>query len=264
MTNIVFERPVLTVRIHAGLNAASFLAGLLSVASPAELLDADELLHARFPNTKAHLVHAPHSVNGIAGSICRFEGLNEAEHDHGQDHHHHVHRTCAEIEAIYDNEGKLSPAARELASSIWSVLARAEARVHGAAPEDVHFHEVGRMENILAVGLIAEVFAAINPIDFVASPVPLTDGEVHCAHGVVPNPAPALLAMLDGVAVGPFAGEGEAVTPTGLAVVLGLGPRFGRWPSMRVARHATAFHAAKVFAERPNGLIFALGEALEG
>ena len=123
MTNIVFERPVLTVRIHAGLNAASFLAGLLSVASPAELLDADELLHARFPNTKAHLVHAPHSVNGIAGSICRFEGLHETGHDHGQDHHHHVHRTCAEIEAIYDNEGKLSPAARELASSIWSVLA---------------------------------------------------------------------------------------------------------------------------------------------
>lgn len=262
MTNAVFERPVLTVRIHSGLNAASFLAGLLSVASPEILLDADELLHARFPHAGARLVHEARSVNGIAGSACRFEGLQAAGHDHANAHHH-AHRSYADIETIYETEGRLSPAARELTRSIWSTLAQAEARVHGTAPDKVHFHEVGRMENILAIGLIAEVFAAINPIDFVASPVPLADGAVHCAHGVVPNPAPALLSMLDGVAVGPFSGEGEAVTPTGLAIILGLGARFGRWPLMRVQRHATAFHAARVFEGGPNGLIFALGEALE-
>ena len=165
--------------------------------------------------------------------------------------------------AIYENESALTPAAREITRRIWSVIAHAEARVHDACVEDVHFHEVGRMSNILAIGLIAEVFAAVNPIDFVCSPVPLGDGEVVCAHGVVTNPAPALLSMIDGVAVKPFAGEGEAVTPTGLAILIGLGARFDCWPQMRVRRHATAFHNKKVFNGCANGLLFALGDALQ-
>lgn len=266
----VFERPVLTVRIHSGLNAESFLAGLLSVTSPAPLLDPQGLLEARFPHVPARLTLEQRSVNGISGACCRIE-VDEAgrhrHHDDGHAHehehaHHHAHRSPADIEAFYEQYGALTPAARELARSIWSVLASAEARVHGASPETVHFHEVGRTSNILAMGLIAELIAAVNPRDIVSSPVPLADGEVRCAHGVVTNPAPALLQMLDGVAVKPFSGEGEAVTPTGLAILLGLGARFDRWPAMRIERLATAFHNARVFEGAANGLVFALGEAL--
>ena len=248
----VFSRPILTVRIHSGLNAESFLAGLLSVAGPAELFNLEDLLKSAFPRSKAHALLYPLSVNHIAGFSCRLDCPHE-----------HVHRTPADIEAIYENESALTPAAREITRRIWSVVAHAEARVHDACVEDVHFHEVGRMSNILAIGLIAEVFAAVNPIDFVCSPVPLGDGEVVCAHGVVTNPAPALLSMIDGVAVKPFAGEGEAVTPTGLAILLGLGARFDCWPQMRVRRHATAFHNKKVFNGCANGLLFALGDALQ-
>ena len=247
-----FSRPILTVRIHSGLNAESFLAGLLSVAGPAALFNADELLKSAFPQSSAHALLYPQSVNHIAGFACRFDCPHE-----------HVHRTPADIEAIYEKESKLTDAAREITRRIWSVIARAEARVHDSPIEEVHFHEVGRMSNILAVGLIAEVFAAINPIDFVCSAVPLGDGEVVCAHGVVTNPAPALLSMIDGVAVKPFAGEGEAVTPTGLAILLGLGARFDHWPEMRVRHHATAFHNKKVFSGCANGLLFALGDALQ-
>ncbi len=263
--NTVFERPILTVRIHAGLNAESFLAGLLAVCAPESLLEANALLAARFPRTKARLVFEKRSVAEIEGVCCRFvfDEAAHGTHDHAHHHHHHVHRSLAEIEAIYENESALTPAARECARAVWSVLARAEARVHGTSPDAVHFHEVGRMSNILAVGLIAELFCAMNPQRFVASPVPLGDGEVHCAHGVVTNPAPALLSMIDGVAVKPFAGEGEAVTPTGLAVLLGLGAQFGRWPQMRIKRHATAFHASKTFEGCANGLVFALGDAIE-
>ena len=247
-----FSRPILTVRIHSGLNAESFLAGLLSVAGPAALFNADDLLKSAFPQSNARALLYPKSVNHIAGFACRFDCPHE-----------HVHRTPANIEAIYEKESKLTDAAREIARRIWSVIAHAEARVHDSPIEDVHFHEVGRMSNILAVGLIAEVFAAINPIDFVCSAVPLGDGDVVCAHGVVTNPAPALLSMIDGVAVKPFAGEGEAVTPTGLAILLGLGARFDHWPEMRVRRHATAFHNKKVFSGCANGLLFALGDALQ-
>ena len=137
----------------------------------------------------------------------------------------------------------------------------AEARVHNSPLESVHFHEVGRMTNILAVGLIAEMFTSINPAAFVASPLPLADGTVRCAHGAVPNPAPATLAQLEGVAVRPYNGTGETVTPTGVAILKGLGAQFGPWPEMYVKRQVTAFAPGKTF-EGANGLVFALGQPL--
>lgn len=105
-------------------------------------------------------------------------------------------------------------------------MASAEARVHNSPLESVHFHEVGRMTNILSVGLIAEIFTSVNPVAFIASPLPLADGMVRCAHGAVPNPAPATLAQLEGVAVRPYNGTGETVTPTGVAILKGLGAQF--------------------------------------
>lgn len=245
---------ILTVRIHAGLNADSFLAGLLAVSGATRFMTAQDFLQARFPALAAggdkKLFFETTAVDHIAGVACRYELPHE-----------HVHRTPADIEAFYE-QSALTPAARELARSIWRVVSQAEARVHGVAPDQVHFHEVGRLSNIISVGLIAELFATIDPVDFVASPIPLGDGVVRCAHGLVPNPAPALLAMLDGVAVRPYAGAAEAVTPTGLAVLLGLGARFGSWPGMIVEKHATAFVAGKYFPDSPNGSIFALGSPL--
>lgn len=245
--NEVFDRPILTVRVHAGFNAASFLAGLLAVSGTCRFMTADELLKSRFPDTKATLTFGPTSLNHIAGFSCRFDVPHE-----------HVHRCPADIAAIYD-ASKLSEPARAVADSIWSVIANAEARVHGMSVEKVHFHEVGRMANILAIGLIGEVLTTINPSAIVAGPIPVGDGVIECAHGVVPNPAPAMLAMLDGVCVRSFAGQGEPVTPTGLGVLLGCGATFGGWPTMRVRNHATVFAPGRVFEGVPNGTIFALG-----
>lgn len=250
-TQSAFSRPILTVRVHAGLNAASLLAGLFTVSGMNRFSNADEFLHSRFPETEALLAVKPVSVNGIGGVSAFFEAPAEG----------HVHRTPLDIIAYYEHKSVLSPAARDLAGRIWTNVAAAEARVHNASPEHVHFHEVGRMTNILAVGLIAELFAAIQPAKFVSSPLPLSDGTVHCAHGEVPNPAPATLAQLEGVAVCPYNGTGETVTPTGLAVLKGLGAEFGAWPEMLVRRQITAFAANKTFAGA-NGLVLALGNAL--
>ena len=84
---------------------------------------------------------------------------------------------------------------------------------------------------------------------------------MRCAHGFVPNPAPAALAQLEGVAVCPYAGSGETVSPTGIAILKGLGATFGAWPAMCVTRQVTAFAPGRVF-EGANGLVFALGRAL--
>lgn len=247
--SLLLNHPVLTVRIHAGLNAASVLAGLAGLMrSP--FFSLTELAREKFPALTSDVELVDSHVNGIAGVTCRIACPAPAGH---------VHRSVADIARMMD-ESTLSAAAREKADAVWQVLAKAEASVHGASPDKVHFHEVGRTANVVAIGLIAELFTTLNPEGFFASAVPLGDGSVNCAHGAVPNPAPALFAMLDNVAVRGFTGIGEAVTPTGLAVLLGLGAMFGAWPEMTVKRHVTAYAPDKVFAYCANGLLFALGE----
>ena len=242
----VISRPVLTVRVHAGLNAASLLAGLFAVGGMGLFSTANDLLKLRFPETQASLDVHPLSVNGIAGVTARFKAPVEG----------HVHRTPGDILHYYATASNLSEAALEVAHRIWHNVASAEARVHNSPLESVHFHEVGRMTNILSVGLIAEIFTSVNPVAFIASPLPLADGMVRCAHGAVPNPAPATLAQLEGVAVRPYNG-----TPTGVAILKGLGAQFGPWPEMLVKRQVTAFAPGKTF-EGANGLVFALGQPL--
>lgn len=87
----------------------------------------------------------------------------------------------------------------------------------------------------------------------------MADGVIECAHGFVANPAPATLAMLPGLPVIPFAGTGEAITPTGLAILIGLGVKFGPWPEMTVLRQEVAY-TRQVFEGVPNGARFILGE----
>lgn len=248
--NHTFERPILTVRIHAGFNASVFLAGLLSLVGT-RFLSPNELLQSKFPtlNCSLELVHK--HVNHIAGVTAKVTCPHE-----------HPHRTPADIERIYD-ASLLSVNARRIASDIWSVLARAEASVHNTPVEAVHFHEVGRMENIVCIGLIAELITSLNPARIVSSALPMGDGTIECAHGSIPYPAPALFAMLDGVPVRPYRGQGEPVTPTGLAVLRGLNAEFGGWPKMRIQKHVTAFAPRRVFEGVPNGTLFALGNAFD-
>ena len=142
----------------------------------------------RFPEVDAAIEFGPRAVNGILGHTLSIRTPHE-----------HAHRTPADILRHYE-ASTLSDEAKAKAAAIWSVVANAEARVHGTTPDHVHFHEVGRMANIIAVGLIADFMTTIDPAMIVASPLPMTDGTINCAHGVVPYPAPALYAMLDGVA----------------------------------------------------------------
>ena len=242
----LFNHPILTVRIHAGFNAASFLAGLLALTGQTGGT-ATAYLNRRFPAVDAAIDFGRRYVNDIAGYSCRFVTPHE-----------HAHRRPADIMKFYE-ESTLSEEARAKAARIWSVIAEAEASVHGASPQDVHFHELGRLANILAVCLIADFMTTLDVSELVVSPLPMTDGTVNCAHGAVPYPAPSLYAMLPGLPVRPWAGEGEPVTPTGLAVLLGLGARFGGWPKMTVTDRVTVF-SPQVFEGVPNGTLFLLGE----
>jgi NCAIR mutase (PurE)-related protein len=85
----------------------------------------------------------------------------------------------------------------------------------------------------------------------------------RCVHGIIPVPAPAVLELLENIPVRPFPGEGETVTPTAVALLRSLGATFGPWPDMLVERLALVY-GSRVFANAPNGTIFACGSKYVG
>lgn len=243
---------ILAIRIHAGFNASSFTAGLLALTEQTSGT-AGAYLRSLFPGLDIGLELKPAWVRGISGWTVKF--LTPAETTA------HGHRHPEDIEAIYA-ASRLSAGARHRARAVWHELVRAEARVHGTSENEVHFHEVGRLSNILAVGLCAQFLETLELERIAASPIPVSDGEVICAHGTVPYPAPAMFAMMPGVAVRPSSGIGELVTPTGLAMLKGFGAHFGPWPEMQISSAVNVFVPGCTFDNVPNGTRFLLGQPL--
>ena len=132
---------ILAIRIHAGFNASSFTAGLLALTEQTSGT-AGAYLRSLFPGLDIGLELKPAWVRGISGWTVKF--LTPAETTG------HGHRHPEDIEAIYA-ASRLSAGARQRARAVWHELVRAEARVHGTSENEVHFHEVGRLSNILAV-----------------------------------------------------------------------------------------------------------------
>lgn len=241
---------VLTVRALSGISGDILLAGL---ARMLELDSAAVNARARLvmPELDGAVCLHPHSVNAIAGWQAGISLPRQ-----------HAHRTLEDVLAIIDACGA-SPSAKALASKVFTLLAQAESEVHGLPKEEVRFHEVGALDSILDTVLNCMLFDELKPDVFTASPLPLADGAIACAHGILPSPAPAVLRLLAGIPVVPFQGEGETVTPTGAALLKGLGASFGPWPAMTVERCAIAY-GTRIFPNAPNGAIFALGSAERG
>lgn len=238
---------ILSIRPHSGLSGDMFLAGLLRLAGlgPDEI---DARLAAILPELTG-CVRLEHREVGHIGGWHAAVRLPRQ----------HTHRTLADIAAIIGQSG-LAPAAKDAAQRAFSLIARAEGAVHGVAPEAVHFHEVGALDSITDICLACEVFTLLAPERLVVGPLPLADGGVACAHGVIPTPCPAVLEMLEGIPVRPFPAEGETVTPTALALLRALHAEFGPWPRMVVERHALAY-GDRTFDGAPNGALFILGTA---
>lgn len=236
---------VLTVRAYSGIAGDMMLSGLIRMTGiGGEGLQ--KRLAAIMPDLSGSAVLEPASVQHIAGWRLRVSLP-----------HQHEHRTLADCEKIIAASG-MDTGARETALAAFRLVAGAEGRVHGAKPEEVHFHEVGALDSILDICLASQLFHELNPGRFVVSPLPVCDGSIACTHGVIPCPAPAVTELLEGIPVRPFSGEGETVTPTGLALLRAMGAEFGPWPAMRIVRMARVY-GNTVFPDAPNGALFAFG-----
>ncbi|MCP4896503.1 MAG: nickel pincer cofactor biosynthesis protein LarC [bacterium] len=146
---------------------------------------------------------------------------------------HSTHRCLADIEEILE-DASIDDRVRALAQAVFRRLAEAEARVHGATLDSVHFHEVGAVDALIDIVGTCAMLVALEIDEIVCSPLPMGHGTVECAHGTLPLPAPAVAAMLPDIPVYDARVEGETVTPTGAALVRELSSRFGPMPSMTV------------------------------
>jgi len=173
--------------------------------------------------------------------------------------HEHHHRTCADIVAIIDAAGLPERAARR-ARATFEALAVAEGRLHAVPPQDVTFHEVGAVDSIVDIVGVCLALEDLG-IDIVATaPVSVGTGVVRAAHGVLPNPPPAVVELLTGRPVRGVDVGLELTTPTGAALLVALaGDRFGPMPAMTIT--SSGYGAGtKDLEGRPNLLQVVVGE----
>jgi len=149
---------------------------------------------------------------------------------------------------------------KEDAVSIYKLIAAAESKAHGRPVEEIHFHEVGAMDAVADIVAACYLMNKIAPDRVIVSPVHVGYGEVKCAHGIVPVPAPATAAILEGVPVSAGHIEGELCTPTGAALLKFYADEFGQMPEMSISR--TGYGMGKKDFEQANCVRAMLGETV--
>ncbi|NPC98121.1 nickel pincer cofactor biosynthesis protein LarC [Nocardioides sp. zg-DK7169] len=144
------------------------------------------------------------------------------------------HRTWDDVHRLL-TDAPLDPAVRALATAAFTRLVEAEAAVHATEPERVELHEVGALDAIADVVGVAAGFVHLEVDRVVVSPVGVGHGWARSAHGLLPVPPPAVVALLTGVpsyAGPPGAAEGELCTPTGAALLRAVATGCGPQPAM--------------------------------
>jgi len=173
-----------------------------------------------------------------------------------------AHRHYRDIKKMIQ-EADLPEGVRQNSLKAFGKIAEAESRIHGKKIESVHFHEIGGIDSLVD---IMGTFLAIDYLGVtrvVASPIPLGSGSIECAHGRIPVPVPATLAVLKGIPVTGSDAKTEIVTPTGAAIVATLAQGFGPMPAMQI--QATGYGAGKrdTGSSAPNVLRMVLGRQPE-
>ena len=204
-----------------------------------------------------HTVHAVPEHNAVPEAL---EGPHEDHNHHHHDHHHHHHSSMAEIEHII-NSLKITDDVKQSVIKIYNIIAQAESSVHGVPVTDIHFHEFVTMDAVADITAACLLFKKIAPQKICASPVNVGFGHVHCAHGVLPVPAPATALILKDIPIYSGHIEGELCTPTGAALLKYFVSSFGSMPSMTLEN--IGYGMGKKDFEAANCVRAMLGDAEE-
>ncbi|HKA34698.1 MAG TPA: nickel pincer cofactor biosynthesis protein LarC [Candidatus Binatia bacterium] len=227
-----------------GASGDMFAAALLDLGLPLDALKAEL---KELSGLKYRIEVGSKKIGAIRAARFRVvAGKNEPE------------RSWAEIRRML-RQSALEDTVKDRAIDIFARLAAAEGKVHGVAPERVHFHEVGATDSIVDI-VSAAVGSQHLKIDaFYFSRIPLGRGVTRSRHGPLPLPGPAALELLKGLPVEWIDLAAETVTPTGAAIIASLGQSFGAAPEMTIEKIGCGA-GQKEFADRPNLLRLVMGE----
>ncbi len=166
------------------------------------------------------------------------------------------HRTLKEILRVL-GKSDLEPEVRKKSEEVFERIASVEGRIHRKPAGEVHFHELGGLDSI--VDIVGSIWGLkkLGIERLYVSKVNVGSGFVRCEHGVLPVPAPATVALMEGKPIYSSGIEKELLTPTGAALLTSLGCDFGRFPEMRVER--VGYGAGRDDLSHPNVLRLLIG-----
>jgi uncharacterized protein (TIGR00299 family) protein len=255
--------------LSSGISGDMFIAALIDLGVDARQL---ELELGRLRLEGYHL----HAKRGHKGSLegVKFDVHLASEHDHAAQPHAHNHahahshphthehgRNFAQIRELI-TASQLSDWVKQKSVAVFQRLAVAEGRIHGLPPEQVSFHEVGAVDSIVDIVGACLALEMLGKPRILASPVIEGTGWIECAHGRLPLPAPATLAILGarGIALSQCDEPNELVTPTGAALLAEFVDAFG--PMRNVVAEKMGYGlGTRDNPRRPNVLLAILGES---
>ena len=166
---------------------------------------------------------------------------HEHDHDHAHSHAqerphahgHHHHSSLHDIEHIVCGHLPIPERVKQQVMAVYRLIAEAESHAHGVPVTEIHFHEVGTLDAVADITAVCLLMDRLSPDEVVASPVHVGSGQVKCAHGILPVPAPATAYILRDVPIYGGSIRGELCTPTGAALLRHFVTRFGDMPPMR-------------------------------
>jgi uncharacterized protein (TIGR00299 family) protein len=228
--------------------------------------------------TLAALVHAGADPTAVAGIVARLPVDNYAltfeptmrcglaatraivavDGHADRDHQHMRHQEIRDMLEVAD----LPDRVRARAQKTFLLLAEVEGAMHGLAPDDVEFHEVGGVDAIIDIVGSCAALEVLGIDRIICSPITVGQGSIFAAHGELPNPAPAVVALLAsrGAPSRGVADERELATPTGVALMMALADELGPMPELAVGSVGYGAGTADI-AGRPNVVQVVVGTA---
>jgi uncharacterized protein (TIGR00299 family) protein len=260
--------------IFSGISGDMFIGAMIDLGADAHKLE-HELEKLELGGYHLHVARKQKSgIEGVKFDV-HLADHHEHSHDHPYDHHHHDHehhhdhhhhdehdesRNFSEIKELI-SRSKLSAWVKQKSVAVFKRVAEAEGKIHGLPADEVHFHEVGAVDSIVDVVGACIALELLGKPRVLAAPVVEGTGWVKCAHGRLPVPVPATLAILGarGIGLTQCDEPNELITPTGAALLAEFAESFG--PMDNLAAEKIGFGlGTRDNATRPNVLRAILGE----
>ena len=221
--------------------------------------DKEEVSHDHHHHSHSHEHEHDHSHSHHHHHHDHSHSHGEHSHDHDHTHGHGEHSHGSYHDIVHQiSHLPVSEKVKKDAQGVYELIAKAESHAHDMPVSQIHFHEVGELDAVADIVGVCMLMEEIGAEKILASPVHVGSGQVRCAHGILPVPAPATAHILEGVPMYGGSVRGELCTPTGAALLKYFAQEFTHMPVMQLSK--TGYGMGTKDFEQANCVRVFLGE----